>query len=257
MRITITRLLAFLRYLLIDNDLIISVAATLITGFVTLILSRDQTIRPFHPPDTTLWYHFTTDTFPIFSVFFFNYIILIPLIYLLSPSPCLRLALGMPSASMLAVLLVELGKGYVGRLRPNFASVCLNVPPTPDTAAIPTIYSDQQCPTPYKHLLYDARRSFPSGHAALAVCGAAYFQLCLNRALPRFTPLKRTALYALGWAVMTLAAWVAASRVVDNAHHVADVAAGALIGVWAACAHFWYVVAAMPGESVKDGVKAE
>lgn len=257
MRVTIMRLLAFLRHLLIDNDLIISVTATLLTGFVSLVLSGDQTIRPFHPPDTTLWYRFTTDTFHISFVFFFNFVILIPLIYLLSPSPCLRLALGLPSATMLAVLLVELGKGYVGRLRPNFAFVCLNVPPTPDLTALPTIYSDEQCPTPYKHLLHDARRSFPSGHAALAVCGAAYFQLCLNRALPRFTPLKRIALYGLGWTVMVFAAWVAASRVVDNAHHVADVAAGALIGVWAACAHFWYVVAAMPDESIKDGIRAE
>lgn len=256
MRVAITRLFALLRYLLIDNDLIIFLAAILLTGYVSLVLSRDQTIRPFHPPDTTLWYRFTSDTFPTSSVFFFNYVILIPLIYVLSPFPSLRFALGMPSATMLAVLVVELGKGYVGRLRPNFAYACLEAPATPDFTAIHTIFSNTQCPTANKNLLQDARRSFPSGHAALAVCGAAYFQLCLNRALSRFTGLQRIVLYALGWGVMALAAWVAASRVVDNAHHVADVATGALIGMWAACVHFWYVVAAVPRESTKDGVKA-
>lgn len=53
----------------------------------------------------------------------------------------------------------------------------------------------------------------------------------------------RVAWYAVGWAVMTGALWVAASRVTDFAHHVGDVAVGGVIGLWAAAMHFAYVEA--------------
>lgn len=49
--------------------------------------------------------------------------------------------------------------------------------------------------------------------------------------------------YVVGWLVMTGALWVAASRVMDFAHHVGDVAVGGVIGLWAAGMHYAYVEA--------------
>lgn len=176
---------------------------------------------------------------------------------------------------MWAVLLIETGKGYVGRLRPYFARICYGsdfkamfTPPlsssdnTADWSSTLTsaITSDTQCPTfsspstaaaassndddfDIKHELHDARRSFPSGHATLAVAGAAYGQLVLVR-LAR-TPALSNEMAAIvmfvGWMWLLFSAWVSASRVVDNAHHVGDVAVGAFVGLWCAAMHYWYV----------------
>lgn len=244
---TPTRLLPHLSTLLLDHHLLIFLLTTLFTGFVSLILSSSQTVRPFFPQDASLWHVHTHDTIPTALVFVFHYFLLTPLIHRIAllaklPSPA-TLALGMPSATMLAVLIVEMGKGFVGRLRPSFATLCLGEPAHPAWTSLPPILSDLSCPTLDKAALHDARRSFPSGHAALAVCGAAYFQLCLLRAAPRIEGRwRRLTLYALGWVAMVAAAWVAASRVFDNAHHVGDVAVGSLIGLWTAGVHFWFVV---------------
>lgn len=243
-----SRLNTALNTVFIELDLIIFFATGLATGFVSLILSTNQTIRPFFPQDATVWYTFTTDTIHTGVVFVIHYFVLAPLIFLIeraARSPSLvpaRLALGMLSCTMVAILLVELGKGYVGRLRPSFAGLCLGESPSADWTSLPSILSDAACPTADKGALHDARRSFPSGHAALGVCGAAYFQMCVLRAAPRFSgKLRRLGLYILGWAAMAFGLWVAASRVFDNAHHVGDVAVGSVIGLWAAVIHFWFV----------------
>lgn len=242
-----TRLNRALTTLLLDHGLIIFFVTGLLTGLVSLILSAYQTNRPFFPQDATLWQTYTHDTVPTPLVFIVHYFILTPLIYHLAtrtkhPSPT-KLALGMPSATMLAVLLVEIGKGYVGRLRPSFASLCLADTPRNIWHTLGPVFSDADCPTLDKAALHDARRSFPSGHAALALCGAAYFQLCLLHVANKVHSVRnRLALYALGWFVLTWAAYVAASRVFDNAHHVGDVAVGSLIGLWTAAVHFWFVV---------------
>eukprot|EP00177_Eucheuma_denticulatum_P005835 GFKZ01010645.1.p1 GENE.GFKZ01010645.1~~GFKZ01010645.1.p1 ORF type:complete len:249 (-),score=15.60 GFKZ01010645.1:306-1052(-) len=224
-------------------DLLLFAAILLLTGFTSLILSSGQTIRTFHPPDATLWHTYTHDTFPTYYLFLFYYLLIPPVLLRLLPRNAhnTRLVLGMLPATMLACLLVELGKGYVGRLRPSFATLCLNGQPNVTWTSLPDIHSDAGCATPIKDLLHDARRSFPSGHAALAVSGAAYFQLCLWNAMKGMSGQEALVWYVVGWFVMTGALWVAASRVVDFAHHVGDVAVGGAIGLWAAGMHYAYV----------------
>ncbi|CDF33921.1 Lipid phosphate phosphohydrolase [Chondrus crispus] len=232
--------------LLVTDHLLIFLVCILLTGLVSIPLSAYQTTRPFFPAESSLWNVYKGDTIPTALVFVVHYALLTPLIYhfacvtrLSSPS---TLALGLPSATMIAVLIVEMGKGYVGRLRPSFATVCMDAAPTKAWLDLPSILSDAACPAADKKLLHDARRSFPSGHAALAVCGAAYFQLCLMRALPKMEgSFRRLALYSLGWGAMLWAAYVSASRVFDNAHHVSDVAVGMIVGLWTARVHFLFV----------------
>ena len=88
-----------------------------------------------------------------------------------------------------------------------------------------------------------ARMGFPSGHASGSVAALLHTSLRLLGALrvgytPRAVPLGRTgcALELDGLLTMLclgptlVAAWVAASRVHDNAHHPADVVGGAVVG---------------------------
>lgn len=144
---------------------------------------------------------------------------------------------------MTAILIVELLKSYVGRLRPSFAQACLaQRPPYPDNLLSKVFYTDADCPSHDRHLLHDMRRSFPSGHAALGLGGAVYIQLCLLSVAHEVKDeVTGTALLVLGWLFTTFGFAVGASRIVDAAHHVGDVAVGSLIGMWASAIQFWHV----------------
>lgn len=234
----------FLRHLS-NPELFLFPVLLLLTGFVTLIYHPIyQTIRPFFPSDASLWYVHRKDTFPTYLLFILHYFILFPILLHLNPSPSPRLPLNIFPATAFAIFFIEVLKGYVGRLRPSFASYCLSnpLPSASDLLLLPAITSNSECTMKDAHELFDARRSFPSGHAALAVCGAAYFQFCIIKFTSSWGDLKRTVAYACSWLVMMLAGWVAASRITDNAHHVSDVAFGSLLGFITASVHFAYVV---------------
>lgn len=164
----------------------------------------------------------------------------------------LRLAFGVLSCTMMAVMTIEMGKGYVGALRPSFARRCFNPrepPYIPSLASgddvIKGVYiSDADCPTMKREELRDGRRSFPSGHAALAVSGVAYGQLALIRFARSadIDDVLAVGVAIVSWMWFLFAAWVSASRVFDSAHHVQDVAVGCIVGFWCAVVHFWFVV---------------
>ncbi len=146
----------------------------------------------------------------------------------------LRFAAGIWTATMLSVCVTEWGKGYVGRLRPNFAERCLGVSVqnfVNGDGQWPGGVPETLCSGPGEH---DGRRSFPSGHAALAAGLGAYTQLWANR-IPGIVP------YVSGILVMTGGLWVGASRVFDGAHHVSDVVGGVVLGIWFSLVHFLWV----------------
>lgn len=163
----------------------------------------------------------------------------------------LRLASGVLSCTMIAVMIVEFGKGYVGALRPSFARSCLVPDEPPYTLStssksneIKGIYrTDAECPSKNRKALHDGRRSFPSGHAALAISGVVYGQLTLVRYIrsAEMSDMSAAGLCGVGWLWFMFAAWVCASRVHDSAHHVADVAVGSIVGFWCGAMHFWFV----------------
>jgi membrane-associated phospholipid phosphatase len=204
----------------------------------------------------------TGDTFPIWTVFVTGYFVFGGIIAFgeyhlatngrgISPASAritaARFGFGVWVCTMAATMLVEWTKNYVGRLRPNFAERCLSmgaVPPPGGPAALMRVIRDNsECVSGQLWGgAWDGRRSFPSGHAALAMGAAVYMQMWLMRyasASPR--PLR--AFIASFGAVLAIAygLWVASSRVVDNAHHVSDVVGGAGLGGWLAASHFWRV----------------
>lgn len=107
-----------------------------------------------------------------------------------------------PTAALLAVVITALvvngAQAAIGRLRPNQA---------------PTHLAFTQ---PFAELFTKQKVSFPSGEAATALATA----YVLGRLLPRW----KAAFYAAG----TLAA---VARLVNGAHYLSDVAAGALLGI--------------------------
>lgn len=106
-----------------------------------------------------------------------------------------------------------------------------------------------------KHSIHSRRpdgtdnRSFPSGHTAVAFCGATV----LHKEYGKVSPWISVAGY-------TVATATAIDRVRRNRHHWGDVAAGAAIGVLSAEAGYWLVDKIMPkkkknggGEPASDG----
>jgi diacylglycerol diphosphate phosphatase / phosphatidate phosphatase len=154
------------------------------------------------------------------------------------------------------MLATECLKLYVGYLRPIFYELC--VPST----------NYQQC-TGTSHNISESQKSFPSGHASVAFCGLTLLAVYLHnrfgipsvRRLEYFTApaavtsdqpssdsqivvqVRTRLLFLKPWPIlhrflsvffvgapMSVAAFIAASRVFDNYHFPADVVAGSLLG---------------------------
>lgn len=166
---------------------------------------------------------------------------------------------------MIAIMFVELGKNYVGRPRPSFLRSCLGTnvegPPSSSFLGPAVIFSDADCPALDREHLFEARRSFPSGHASLSVGGALYAQLYLLYAIGELElapdGVVSSAVNLLSYIPMAFGFWVAASRIVDNAHHVSDVACGSMVGAWAAVVHFMFVRDATRRAEATDRIAKE
>lgn len=138
--------------------------------------------------------------------------------------------------AMSTMLITEVGKHTIGRLRPHFIDVC-----KPDWSKIKcyeTIegeqvanyvhYTPEIC-TGDAHLIKEARLSFPSGHSSFTAFSMVFVIIYLEARLiqPRTRFLKH---------IIQLIAFIATwhtcmSRVSDFKHHWTDVLAGALVGI--------------------------
>ena len=84
--------------------------------------------------------------------------------------------------------------------------------------------------------LWDAFRSFPSGHASLSFTTMVRVSLELTRILPMGP------LHWLAWSPILLASYISWTRLDDNRHHREDVIVGAIIGIVFALLDNWIVV---------------
>lgn len=134
------------------------------------------------------------------------------------------------------MLLTDFIKFYVGRLRPNFYDMCG--------------FDDQtlSC-TADQNVQNEGRKSFPSGHSSLSMVGCAYVSLFLMHKL-KLAEKPTFIRFSVGLVPVSIALWVAASRLVDNWHHPSDVIAGGLIGGGSA-----YVTFSMFYEAYFEGNK--
>lgn len=154
--------------------------------------------------------------------------------------------MGLLCALFLAVIFVEAGKNIVGRLRPSFAEICMGGGDNEwrDVGGYGKSVQEVECKNVDLKKVKDGRRSFPSGHSAVAVGTAFYLQLWLMRwvALCEIDGIWAQVLLLVGMGPMAWGFWVACSRVFDNAHRVSDILAGGFVGMWAAGVCFYHVV---------------
>ncbi|KAK3591652.1 hypothetical protein CHS0354_040561 [Potamilus streckersoni] len=130
------------------------------------------------------------------------------------------------------VLLGEITKLAVGRLRPHFLDVCKpdynKTNCFSDNIPIYVDVGDQHCQGNEVSLLADARKSFPFIHAAMAFYAVVYLNIYLQVRLKwRKVMLLRPAIQAL---YIGLAIYIACSGVADHRHYWSDAVGGALLG---------------------------
>ena len=140
------------------------------------------------------------------------------------------------------ILITDVAKYSVGRLRPHFLTLC-----NPDYNNVcfdgEAYYSDGEgeflnefyqkyvnendvCDNEKSHLLHEARLSFMSGHASFSFYCATFLIMYLrNKQLwSKITPFIQVLLFLL-------ATWISFTRISDYYHHPFDVICGALTGV--------------------------
>lgn len=123
--------------------------------------------------------------------------------------------------------LTNMAKLSVGRLRPNFMSVC-NITYA-SIGCIPGNYVSQvTCNQPSKKMVEEARKSFFSGHASFAMYTMLYLAFYLQARLSwRGARLLRPLIQFL---LVMIAIYTGLSRISDYRHHPTDVLTGFIQG---------------------------
>lgn len=127
----------------------------------------------------------------------------------------------------MSTLFTNVGKKFVGRLRPHFIAVCQ--PDYNKFNCSDGYITLDVCTTSNMKALRQARLSFPSGHSSLAMFTSVllmfYIEFRVNS--PRFTLIKPFVQFIL----LTLGVCCCYTRISDYWHHWSDVVAGSVIGV--------------------------
>uniref|UniRef100_A0A0R3S2S8 AcidPPc domain-containing protein n=1 Tax=Elaeophora elaphi TaxID=1147741 RepID=A0A0R3S2S8_9BILA len=130
---------------------------------------------------------------------------------------------------VLALLINIPTKFFVGELRPIFLDICN---PSYDSSYCrnQTYILNYKCRgNKYNHTVKEARLSFFSGHATLAMTVAIFFIIYLQSRIPRkglaITIKPLVQLFALG-----LALYTGYTRIIDGMHHLHDVVVGYIVG---------------------------
>lgn len=135
------------------------------------------------------------------------------------------------------MLITEIGKRSIGRLRPHFISVC-----KPDWTKIDCfteidnvfvanyIHFNSTICTGDAHLIKEARLSFPSGHSSFTTYSMVFVIIYLEARMgrPRRCNFFKTSVQLIAFII----AWFTCmSRVSDFKHHHTDVLSGSVIGL--------------------------
>nr|XP_020466222.1 phospholipid phosphatase 3-like [Monopterus albus] len=123
--------------------------------------------------------------------------------------------------------LTNMAKLSVGRLRPNFLSVC-NITYASINCALGSYVSQVPCRQPNRKMEEEARKSFFSGHASFAMYTMLYLAFYLQARLSwRGARLLRPLIQFL---LVMIAIYTGLSRISDYRHHPTDVLTGFIQG---------------------------
>jgi membrane-associated phospholipid phosphatase len=158
----------------------------------------------------------------------------------------LWLCIALAQAHVLSNALTNTIKFWLSRQRPNFFALCNYQGyrdsvesgnfTAYDAATAPGRLGSAALCSADKADVWDAQRSFPSGHASTSFCGMTFAALFLRAALRVRAGEHMSLLHAVAASPLFIALWIGITRVRDRWHHEDDVAVGAFIG--AACAVF-------------------
>ena len=125
------------------------------------------------------------------------------------------------------MIIIDVAKAQVGRLRPHFLNRCN--PNVTCTEKDFTYHTDYVCQDVTATEENEARLSFPSGHASYSATVMGFVIVYIQK---RFNPsLKITLLKpAIHFSIVTLAVWIAMTRVADYYHRIDDVLTGFKLG---------------------------
>ncbi|KAI9183256.1 hypothetical protein H9P43_004173 [Blastocladiella emersonii ATCC 22665] len=217
---------------------LIALLLALLFGRVLPVFERD-----FDVNDTSIGHKYAT-TERVSSTMLLVLSTIVPSVLLLGWSARCRFTLrdsiyalnALLTAVTAAMLVTDVVKVLVGRLRPDFLDRCK---PVRNAAG------DWDC-TGADSLVRGGRVSFPSGHSSLTAAGWSFMYVFVRGTLARATrrnPWAQSALALLFWpSILT-----AISRLCDYRHHWQDVTVGFLLGL--AAAYWWYTVYFLPPAS--------
>lgn len=125
-----------------------------------------------------------------------------------------------------AMMVVNILKVSVGRLRPDFVERYLAFPPSLKGES---------------HVVVEGRKSFPSGHTCASVIAATHMAAENLASVPGERIVS--ALFLLVFGVLAPSAYsvlVGLTRILDNRHHLSDVVAGGILGLMCASVSLFY-----------------
>jgi phosphatidate phosphatase len=154
--------------------------------------------------------------------------------------------------AVLTIVITDVGKHVLGRLRPHFMSVCLPIMPDGTNCSDPInmnrYIEDFTCSNAdsSEERLKEATKSFPSGHSSLAMYTMLFAVFYLQRRMTWDGP--KTLKPIIQFSLVTMAWYTALSRISDYKHHCelivtratrrlifaflgSDVLAGSLLGI--------------------------
>jgi phosphatidate phosphatase len=227
------------------------------TAFLLCYLLVHPFARGFYCSDETIRFPYKPDTVPLwvagaYGVFGGIFFVIVAELYL--AAPCCRDEQHFDSnqnrfilntlhgvllyslGAISTLLITEVGKHTIGRLRPHFFDVCrpvweqLDCYSSVDGVQVANYvqYREGLC-TGNPKLVREARLSFPSGHTSFTTYSMAFIIIYLEA---RLTLQRTRFIKSIIQLTAFIAAWhTAMSRVSDFKHHYTDVMAGAAIGL--------------------------
>ncbi|EYC42427.1 hypothetical protein Y032_0531g3013 [Ancylostoma ceylanicum] len=147
---------------------------------------------------------------------------------------------------MCVLVLTNITKSCVGRLRPHFLDVCK---PINITCHSDEYYNNYTCSgDPVK--VEEARKSFFSGHSSISMYASTFTALYLLFRMP-CNSLGRVAVPIMQTAFLSTGLLISLSRINDNKHHWSDVIIGVFVGIFAA-AYTCFVWAGMSNNNGEE-----
>jgi len=148
--------------------------------------------------------------------------------------------LGLLLSNSLALLLVQIFKVGVGRLRPDFLARCQ--PELTDyVEKLGTLSNFSICMQTDIKMIYDGQKSFFSGHAATAFASFGFLSLFLAGKLQVCDGRGHTYKLFIVLVPLLIASYISITRLHDHRHHTTDVLCGALVGsLFAFISYFQY-----------------